>query len=100
MTQTLLLQLNPTPDQQRLLLETMRAFNPAANYVAAIPFAEHTASKVILQQVDDGFAVDSRQASACAFPHRWIPAGPCRLSARTCRSTLCERDLHARGGKH
>ncbi|HEY6410257.1 MAG TPA: hypothetical protein VIY29_22620 [Ktedonobacteraceae bacterium] len=51
MTQTLLLQLNPTPDQQRLLLETIHAFNAAANYVAAIAFAEHTASKVVLQQV-------------------------------------------------
>ncbi len=51
MTQILLLQLDPTPDQQRLLLETMRAFNAAANYVATIAFAEHIASKVILQQV-------------------------------------------------
>ncbi len=51
MTQTLLLQLNPTPDQQRLLLETMRAFNAAANYVAAIAFAEKIGSKVVLQQV-------------------------------------------------
>ncbi len=51
MMQILLLQLNPTPDQQKLLLETMRAFNAAANYVAAIAFAEHTASKVTLQQV-------------------------------------------------
>jgi len=47
----LLLQLNPTPDQQRLLLETMHAFNAAANYVAAIAFTEKTASKVTLQQV-------------------------------------------------
>jgi putative transposase len=51
MTQMLLLQLNPTPDQQRLLLETMHAFNAAANYVAAIVFTEKIASKVILQQV-------------------------------------------------
>lgn len=51
MTQTLLLQLNPTPDQQRLLLDTMHAFNAAANYVAAIAFKEKIASKVILQQV-------------------------------------------------
>ncbi len=51
MTQTLLLQLNPTPDQQRLLLETIRAFNAAASYVGALAFAEGIASKVILQQV-------------------------------------------------
>ncbi len=51
MTQTLLLQLNPTPDQQKILLETLHAFNAAANYVAAIAFAEQIASKVILQQV-------------------------------------------------
>jgi len=54
MTQTLLLQLNPTPDQQRLLLETMRAFNAAATYVGVIAFAEDIASKVILQQVAYG----------------------------------------------
>lgn len=51
MTPILLLQLNPTPDQQRLLLETMHAFNAAATYVATIAFAEHTGNKVILQQV-------------------------------------------------
>jgi predicted transposase len=51
MTQIVFLQLDPTPDQQRLLLETMRAFNAAANYVSTIAFAEHIASKVILQQV-------------------------------------------------
>jgi predicted transposase len=54
MTQTLLLQLNPTPDQQRLLLETMHAFNAAATYVGAIAFTEDIASKVILQQVAYG----------------------------------------------
>jgi putative transposase len=54
MTQMLLLQLNPTPDQQRLLLQTIGAFNAAANYVAAIAFAEKTASKVVLQQVTYG----------------------------------------------
>jgi putative transposase len=54
MTQTLLLQLNPTPDQQRFLLETMRAFNAAATYIGAIALAEGIASKVILQQVAYG----------------------------------------------
>jgi putative transposase len=51
MSHMLLLQLSPTPDQNKVLLETMHAFNAAANYVAAIAFTERTASKVTLQQV-------------------------------------------------
>jgi predicted transposase len=51
MMRILLLQLSPTPQQHRVLVETMHTFNAAANYVAAVAFAEKTANKVVLQQV-------------------------------------------------
>src|SRR5213080_4750803 len=51
MKQTMLLKLNPTEDQHQALLETMHQFNAAANYVAAMAFAEKTANKFELQRV-------------------------------------------------
>lgn len=51
MKQTMLLKLVPTKDQYQALLEVMRMFNKAANYVASVAFAEKTANKFALQKV-------------------------------------------------
>jgi len=51
MKQTMLLKLAPTGKQHQALLETMHAFNEAANYVASIAFAEKTANKFALQKL-------------------------------------------------
>src|SRR5437763_7880598 len=51
MKQTMLLKLVPTQDQHQALLETMHAFNEAANYVASIAFAEKTANKFALLKI-------------------------------------------------
>ena len=51
MKQTMLLKLAPTEKQHQALLETMHAFNEAANYVASIAFAEKTANKFALQKL-------------------------------------------------
>src|SRR5712692_3661226 len=51
MKQTMLLKLNPTEEQHRALLDTMHAFNAAANYVAEIAFSEKTANKFELQKL-------------------------------------------------
>ncbi len=51
MKQTMLLKLKPTPEQHQALLDTMHAFNQAANYVASIAFAEKTANKFALQKL-------------------------------------------------
>jgi len=51
MKQTMLLKLAPTTPQHQALLETMHAFNEAANYVASIAFAEKTADKFRLQKL-------------------------------------------------
>jgi putative transposase len=51
MKQTMLLKLAPTTEQHQALLETMHAFNAAANYVAQIAFAEQTANKFELQKL-------------------------------------------------
>jgi putative transposase len=50
MKQTMLLKLAPTEDQHRALLDTMQAFNTAANYVAEIAFSEKSANKFELQK--------------------------------------------------
>src|SRR5207245_3970124 len=42
---------NPTEDQHQALLETMHQFNAAANYVAAMAFAEKSANKFELQKL-------------------------------------------------
>jgi len=51
MKQTMLLKLVPTEEQRHALLETMHAFNEAANYVASIAFLEKTANKFELQKL-------------------------------------------------
>ncbi len=51
MKQTMLLKLAPTPEQAQALLDTMHAFNEAANYVASVAFAEKTANKFALQKL-------------------------------------------------
>src|SRR6266567_5873185 len=51
MKQTMLLKLIPTKEQHHALLETMHAFNEAANYVAGMAFAEKTANKFALQKL-------------------------------------------------
>src|SRR5207248_10929523 len=51
MKQTMLLKLTPTEEQYYALLDTMHAFNEAANYVASIAFAEKTANKFALQKI-------------------------------------------------
>jgi putative transposase len=50
MKQTMLLKLAPTTEQAQALLDTMHAFNEAANYVAQVAFAEKTANKFALQK--------------------------------------------------
>jgi putative transposase len=51
MKQTMLLKLLPTKEQHQALLDTMHAFNEAANYVAQVAFAEKTANKFALQKL-------------------------------------------------
>src|SRR5260370_18552443 len=51
MKQTMLLKLAPTTNQHQALLETMHAFNAAANYVAEIAFSEKSANKFALQKL-------------------------------------------------
>src|SRR3989442_295173 len=50
MKQTMLLKLAPTTEQAQALLDTMHAFNEAANYVASVAFAEKTANKFEVQK--------------------------------------------------
>ena len=47
----MLLKLLPTPEQHQALLDTMRIFNEAANFVASVAFAEKTANKFALQKL-------------------------------------------------
>src|SRR5258708_17874286 len=51
MKQTMLLKLAPTTEQAQALLETMLAFNEAANSVASVAFAEKSAEKFSLQKL-------------------------------------------------
>jgi putative transposase len=51
MKQTMLLKLAPTPEQHQALLDTMHAFNAAANSVATVAFSEKTANKFALQKL-------------------------------------------------
>ncbi len=47
----MLLKLTPTTEQHKAMLDTMHAFNKAANYVSSIAFAEKTANKFALQKL-------------------------------------------------
>ncbi|MFL5665104.1 MAG: RNA-guided endonuclease TnpB family protein, partial [Ktedonobacteraceae bacterium] len=51
MKQTMLLKLAPTEEQHHALLDTMHAFNTAADYVASVAFREQTANKFELQKL-------------------------------------------------
>ena len=47
----MLLKLTPTEEQHHALLDTMHAFNKAADYVASVAFAEKSANKFALQKL-------------------------------------------------
>jgi putative transposase len=51
MNLTLMVKLQPTPDQSSALLETMERFNAACNAVAEVAFRERTANKIRLQKL-------------------------------------------------
>jgi IS605 OrfB family transposase len=51
MKQTMLVKLVPTEAQHHALLETMHAFNKAADYAASVAFAEKTANKFEMQKL-------------------------------------------------
>ncbi len=64
MKQTMYLKLAPTNEQQHALLETMHAFNAAANDVAAVAFAEQSADKFALQKLVYGHLRSTYQLPA------------------------------------
>ena len=51
MKQTLLVKLDPTPDQHTALLRTLETFNAACNDIAGTAFAERCANKIELQKL-------------------------------------------------
>jgi putative transposase len=51
MKQTVLVKLQPTPDQHAALLRTLEAFNAACNAIARVAFAERSANKIELQRL-------------------------------------------------
>jgi len=51
MNLTLLIKLQPNPDQSQALLDTMERFNAACDAIAATAFREHTANKIRLQKL-------------------------------------------------
>src|SRR6266480_8068789 len=51
MKQTMLVKLVPTEEQHHALLETMHAFNKAADYAASVAWASKTANKFALQKL-------------------------------------------------
>lgn len=51
MNLTLMVKLQPTPEQAAALLETMERFNAACNAVAEVAFREQTANKIRLQKL-------------------------------------------------
>jgi putative transposase len=46
MLQTLMVKLDPSPEQHKMLCETMKRFNEACNHIAETVFAMHTANKI------------------------------------------------------
>jgi len=46
MLQTLMVKLDPSPEQHKMLCETMKRFNEACNHIAETVFALHSANKV------------------------------------------------------
>ncbi len=51
MKQVIVLKLAPAPEQHAALLRTLEAFNAACNEIAAVAFAEQSASKIDLQKL-------------------------------------------------
>ena len=51
MNLTLMIKLQPTPEQVTALLETMERFNVACDAIAEVAFRERTANKIRLQQI-------------------------------------------------
>jgi len=50
MLQTLMVRLDPSPEQHKMLCETMKRFNEACNHIAETVFALHSANKVEVQK--------------------------------------------------
>ena len=50
MLQTLLVKLDPSPEQHKMLCETMKRFNEACNEIAETVFAIHSANKIEVQK--------------------------------------------------
>jgi putative transposase len=46
MLQTLMVKLDPSPEQHKMLCQTMKRFNEACNHIAETVFALHSANKV------------------------------------------------------
>jgi putative transposase len=51
MLQTLLVKLDPSPEQHKMLCETMKRFNEACNHIAETVFAMHTANKIEIHKM-------------------------------------------------
>jgi IS605 OrfB family transposase len=51
MLQTLMVKLDPSPEQHKMLLETMKRFNEACNQIAETVFALHSANKVEIHKM-------------------------------------------------
>lgn len=47
---TLVIKLDPTPEQHKALLETLEAFNSACNHIAEVAFQHRCANKYVLQK--------------------------------------------------
>ena len=67
MKQTIALKLEPSQEQAKSMLETMEAFNAAADFVAKVAFEKKIANKVVLQpfvyrEIRDTFGLSSQLA--------------------------------------
>jgi IS605 OrfB family transposase len=65
MLQTLLVKLDPSPEQHKMLCETMKRFNEACNHIAETVFAMHTANKIEIHKtvyypIRDQFGLSSQ----------------------------------------
>jgi predicted transposase len=65
MLQTLMVKLGPSPEQHKMLCETMKRFNEACNHIAETVFALHSANKVEIHKtvyypVRDQFGLSSQ----------------------------------------
>ncbi len=67
MLQTMMVKLDPSPEQYQMLLDTMHRFNEACNFIAGIAFQMHTANKIeihkaIYYEVREKFNLPSQLA--------------------------------------